>query len=54
LRRLIFILTAYLALAALYAVFTPKWQAPDEPAHFNASEIARNDARAAASGIAGD
>jgi len=35
LRRLIFILTAYLALATLYAIFTPKWQAPDEPAHFN-------------------
>ncbi|MBM3129034.1 MAG: hypothetical protein FJ009_10495 [Chloroflexi bacterium] len=34
-RRLIFILTAYLALATLYAIFTPKWQAPDEPAHFN-------------------
>lgn len=29
------IVVIYLALAALYAVFTPKWQAPDEPAHFN-------------------
>ncbi len=36
-RRLVlaFILLAYLALAALYAIFTPKWQVPDEPAHFN-------------------
>ncbi len=25
--------TRYLALAALYAIFTPKWQVPDEPAH---------------------
>lgn len=25
----------YLILAALYAIYTPKWQAPDEPAHFN-------------------
>ncbi len=29
------ILFVYLALATLYAVETPKWQAPDEPAHFN-------------------
>ncbi len=29
------ILLVYLALAALYAIYTPKWQAPDEPAHFN-------------------
>lgn len=29
------IVALYLALAALYALFTPKWQAPDEPAHFN-------------------
>ncbi|MBI5304236.1 MAG: hypothetical protein HY868_19040 [Chloroflexi bacterium] len=32
---LYFILLVYLLLAALYAVNTPKWQAPDEPAHFN-------------------
>ncbi len=32
---LILILAAYCALGALYALFTPKWQAPDEPAHFN-------------------
>ncbi len=30
-----FILIVYIFLAALYAVFTPKWQTPDEPAHFN-------------------
>ncbi len=29
------ILAAYLVLGALYALFTPLWQAPDEPAHFN-------------------
>jgi hypothetical protein len=32
---LILILFAYAFLAALYAAYTPKWQAPDEPAHFN-------------------
>ncbi len=32
---LILILIVYVLLAALYAVYTPKWQAPDEPAHFN-------------------
>ena len=30
-----FILLVYLALGALYAVDTPRWEAPDEPAHFN-------------------
>ncbi len=29
------ILVVYVTLGALYAVFTPAWQAPDEPAHFN-------------------
>ncbi|OQA40264.1 MAG: hypothetical protein BWY52_02912 [Chloroflexi bacterium ADurb.Bin325] len=29
------ILVAYLLLAAAFAVLTPAWQAPDEPAHFN-------------------
>jgi 4-amino-4-deoxy-L-arabinose transferase-like glycosyltransferase len=29
------ILAAYLAIADLYAVRTPAWQAPDEPAHYN-------------------
>ena len=29
------LLAAYLTLGALYAVYTPLWQIPDEPAHFN-------------------
>lgn len=29
------IVAAYLVLAALYALRTPAWQAPDEPAHYN-------------------
>jgi 4-amino-4-deoxy-L-arabinose transferase-like glycosyltransferase len=29
------LLLAYLALGALFAVRTPAWQAPDEPAHYN-------------------
>ncbi len=29
------ILALYLALASLYALRTPAWQAPDEPAHYN-------------------
>jgi len=29
------ILAAYVALGALFAVRTPPWQAPDEPAHYN-------------------
>jgi 4-amino-4-deoxy-L-arabinose transferase-like glycosyltransferase len=29
------ILTAYLLAGTLYAVYTPDWQAPDEPAHYN-------------------
>jgi hypothetical protein len=28
-------LLIYLALGSLYVVYTPMWQAPDEPAHFN-------------------
>ncbi len=32
---LVLILVAYLALGALFAVQTPAWQAPDEPAHYN-------------------
>ncbi|RUA17946.1 MAG: hypothetical protein DSY55_01155 [Clostridia bacterium] len=32
---LLIILAIYLALAAGYALLTPLWQAPDEPAHFN-------------------
>jgi 4-amino-4-deoxy-L-arabinose transferase-like glycosyltransferase len=35
--RLIFtiIIITWLGLGGLYAVFTPAWQAPDEPAHYN-------------------
>ncbi len=29
------VLAAYLALGALYAIYTPRWQVPDEPAHYN-------------------
>lgn len=29
------IIILYVLMAALYAINTPKWQAPDEPAHFN-------------------
>ena len=29
------ILLGYLFAGALYAIYTPAWQAPDEPAHFN-------------------
>lgn len=29
------IIIIYILLASLYAINTPKWQAPDEPAHFN-------------------
>lgn len=32
---LISLLMLYVAVGALYAVYTPLWQAPDEPAHFN-------------------
>ncbi len=32
---LLTILVFYALLVALYAIYTPKWQAPDEPAHFN-------------------
>jgi 4-amino-4-deoxy-L-arabinose transferase-like glycosyltransferase len=34
-RFLILILAAYLLAGGLYAVVTPAWQAPDEPAHYN-------------------
>lgn len=30
------ILAVYLLVGALYAIYTPAWQAPDEPAHYNA------------------
>lgn len=29
------IIVLYLVMATLYAVYTPAWQAPDEPAHYN-------------------
>ena len=29
------IIVAYIAVGTLYAVFTPAWQVPDEPAHYN-------------------
>ncbi len=29
------ILVSYVVIAGLYAAFTPAWQAPDEPAHYN-------------------
>jgi hypothetical protein len=32
---LVLIAAAYLVVAALFAVYTPAWQAPDEPAHYN-------------------
>jgi hypothetical protein len=32
---LAFILAAYLVIGTLYAVYTPAWQVPDEPAHYN-------------------
>lgn len=32
---LLIILAAYLALGVLYALKTPPWETPDEPAHFN-------------------
>jgi 4-amino-4-deoxy-L-arabinose transferase-like glycosyltransferase len=32
---LLAILLLYVVLATLYAVYTPRWQAPDEPAHYN-------------------
>jgi 4-amino-4-deoxy-L-arabinose transferase-like glycosyltransferase len=32
---LLIIISLYLLIGVLYAVFTPAWQAPDEPAHYN-------------------
>ncbi|MCO5184647.1 MAG: DUF2142 domain-containing protein [Anaerolineae bacterium] len=31
----IILLVGYLLVATLYAIYTPDWQAPDEPAHYN-------------------
>src|SRR5436309_10386779 len=34
---------AYLGIAALYAIKTPAWQVPDEPAHYNyVAQVATN------------
>jgi hypothetical protein len=39
----ILILLAYLIIGALFALYTPAWQAPDEPAHFNyVAQVATN------------
>src|SRR5262245_60950992 len=40
---LVLIVLAYLAIATLYAVKTPAWQVPDEPAHYNyIAQVAAN------------
>lgn len=40
---LILLLITYVIVGALYAVRTPAWQAPDEPAHYNyAAQVAAN------------
>lgn len=37
------ILIAYLIVGGLFAIYTPAWQAPDEPAHYNyVAQVARN------------
>ncbi len=39
----IVILGVYFVVAGLFAVFTPPWQAPDEPAHYNyVAQVAKN------------
>ncbi len=38
------ILAGYLLVGALYAIYTPAWQSPDEPAHYNAiRQVAEQD-----------
>lgn len=32
---LVVVVVAYAVIGVLYAVFTPTWQVPDEPAHYN-------------------
>jgi len=40
---LMVILLAYLLVAALFAIYTPAWQAPDEPPHYNyVAQVAEN------------
>ncbi|MFN2187735.1 MAG: hypothetical protein ACK2T3_03140, partial [Candidatus Promineifilaceae bacterium] len=34
-KYLMILLIGYIVVAILYAVYTPEWQAPDEPAHYN-------------------
>ena len=34
-RSVLAIIAVYLVLAVLFAVYTPAWQNPDEPAHYN-------------------
>ncbi len=41
---LLVILAAYLVVGALFALYTPDWQAPDEPAHYNyVAQVAAGD-----------
>lgn len=42
---LVLIVAVYCALSALYAVQTPRWQTPDEPAHFNYVKYVAENAR---------
>src|SRR5262245_53096453 len=36
------IVAGYLAIGTLYAINTPEWQSPDEPAHYNyAAQVSR-------------
>jgi len=40
---LIVLVVGYLIVGGLFAVYTPAWQAPDEPAHYNyAAQVAQN------------
>ncbi|MEZ4669772.1 MAG: glycosyltransferase family 39 protein [Anaerolineae bacterium] len=39
----LFLILAYLVIGALFAIYTPAWQAPDEPAHYNyVAQVAHN------------
>jgi 4-amino-4-deoxy-L-arabinose transferase-like glycosyltransferase len=42
---LVFIICAYLFVGGLYALYTPAWQAPDEPAHYNYVRYLAEDGR---------
>lgn len=39
------VVAAYVAIAVLYAVYTPVWQVPDEPAHYNYVRALAEDGR---------